>query len=260
MARLLPPPRRSPEPPRRCMRTIAPSERYAALFDATLPELPGIGHARRARVARRRASSAFARLASPAPRSRPGSTRRSGRSWRDAYTLATAVGLRRTAIAPYLLKEPGALRLVFVNGHLAADLSDDLPALPGRPVRSLASALEEGHASPFELGLESGSERALQCFERRLHDRWLPAPAERRRRVAGSGPAAVREPRPGPAGADQPAQPGRARRRRASRPGRDASDHRQRTGADQSGQPRSWSAKVPSFTTTACRSASSPAT
>ena len=162
MPHLAPLPRRSPEPPM-MQRMIAPSERYAALFEAALPGLPGSGHAP-VRDWRAASFERFRALGFPGPKVEAWKYTSVRPLVREEYAIAAAAGLRRAAIAPYLLKEAGALRLVFVNGHFAPDLSDDLPALPGRPVQSLARALDEGHASPFELGLESGSERAFSAL------------------------------------------------------------------------------------------------
>jgi Fe-S cluster assembly protein SufD len=53
---------------------------------------------------------------------------------------------------------------VFVNGRFAPELSDVLSDQPRAPVQSLAAALENGEVSPFELGLESSSERAFSAL------------------------------------------------------------------------------------------------
>jgi Fe-S cluster assembly protein SufD len=163
MPHLAPLPRRSPEPAPMMQRMIAPSERYAALFEAALPRLPGSSQAP-VRDWRQASFERFRALGFPGPKVEAWKYTSVRPVVRDDYSLAAAAGLRRAEIAPYLIKEPRALRLVFVNGHLAADLSDDLAALPGRPVQSLADALDEGHASPFELGLESGSGRGFSAM------------------------------------------------------------------------------------------------
>ncbi len=163
MPHLAPRPRRSPEPAPMMQRMIAPSERYAALFAAALPRLPGSAQAP-VRDWRGASFERFRALGFPGPKVEAWKYTPVRSVVRDDYTLAAAVGLRRAEIAPYLLKEPKALRLVFVNGHFAADLSDDLSALPGRPVQTLATALDEGAASPFELGLEASSEHAFSAL------------------------------------------------------------------------------------------------
>jgi Fe-S cluster assembly protein SufD len=163
MPHLAPLPKRSPERAATMQRMIEPSERYGALLQASLEGLPGAAHAP-VRQWREAAFERFRTLGFPGPKVEAWKYTSVRPVVREDYSLATPVRLRRADLAPYLLREPSALRLVFVNGHLAAELSDDLSAMPGRPVRSLATALDEGDASPFELGLESGSERAFSAL------------------------------------------------------------------------------------------------
>ena len=163
MPHLAPLLRRSPEPAPMMQRMIAPSERYAALFEAALAHLPGEQHAP-VREWRQASFERFRALGFPGPKVEAWKYTSVRPVVRDDYTLPAVVGLRRADLAPYLLKEPRALRLVFVNGHLAAHLSDDPSALPGQPVRSLATAMDDGAASPFELGLEASSERSFSAL------------------------------------------------------------------------------------------------
>ncbi len=168
MPHLVPPPRRSPEPapalPGMTMAGMsAPSERYAALFEAARARLPGARHAP-LREWREASFERFRALGFPGPKVEAWKYTPVRPLVREEHALATAVAVRRADLAPYLLRKPGALRLVFVNGRFAAGLSDDLSALPGRPVQTLAAALEEGEVSPFELGLETSSERAFSAL------------------------------------------------------------------------------------------------
>jgi Fe-S cluster assembly protein SufD len=146
---------------------IAPSERYGALFESALEHLPGVRHG--ALCDWRQASfERFRALGFPGPKVEAWKYTSVRPLVREDYALAAAAPVRRADIAPYLLRERNALRLVFVNGHFVAELSDDLSALPGRPVQTLAGALEDGAVSPFELGLEAGSERAFSALNAAL--------------------------------------------------------------------------------------------
>jgi Fe-S cluster assembly protein SufD len=163
MPHLVPLPRRSPERAPQMQGMIAPSERYAALFEAGLASLPGVDHAP-LREWRRAAFDRFTALGFPGPKVEAWKYTSVRPLAREDYALATAVPVRRADLAPYLLDEEDAFRLVFVNGRFAAELSDDVSDLPGRPVQSLAAALESGEVSPFELGLESSTERAFSAL------------------------------------------------------------------------------------------------
>ena len=135
--------RRSPELAVMSDRMITPADGYGRLFEAALPELPG---ARRAPVRAWREANfeRFRRIGFPGPKTEAWKYTSVRPLTREDYALAPRVTLARAAVAPFLLKEPKALRRVFVNGHVAAQLSDDLSALPGRAVQSLADALDAG--------------------------------------------------------------------------------------------------------------------
>ena len=144
-------------------RMIAPAEDYGRLFAAALPELPG---ARRGPVRAWREANfeRFRRIGFPGPKSEAWKYTSVRPIVREAYALAPKTALARAAVAPFLLKEPKALRLVFVNGHFAADLSDDLSAVPDRAVQSLALALDAGAVTPAEVGLEADAERGFSAL------------------------------------------------------------------------------------------------
>jgi Fe-S cluster assembly protein SufD len=163
MPHLVPLPRRSPERAPQMRGMIVPSERYGALFETALSHLPGARHAP-LRDWRAASFERFRALGFPGPKVEAWKYTSVRPLAREDYALAAAVPVRRADLVPYLLEQPNALRLVFVNGQFAAELSDDLSDLPGRPVQSLAAALETGEVSPFELGLESSSERAFSAL------------------------------------------------------------------------------------------------
>jgi Fe-S cluster assembly protein SufD len=144
-------------------RTIAPAADYGRLFAAALPALPG---ARRAQLRAWREANfeRFRTIGFPGPKTEAWKYTSVRPLVRDAYVLAPKARLARADVAPFLLKEPKALRLVFVNGHFAADLSDDLSALPDRAVQSLAAALDAGAVTPAEVGLEASSERGFSAL------------------------------------------------------------------------------------------------
>ncbi len=166
MPHLVPLPRRSPESAPTMQQMIAPSERYAALFEAARGQLPGARHAP-LRDWRQASFERFRALGFPGPKVEAWKYTSVRPLVREDYALATPAPVRRADLAPYLLGED-ACRLAFVNGHFLAELSDDLSDLRGRPVQSLAAALEAGEVSPFELGLESSSERAFSALNAAL--------------------------------------------------------------------------------------------
>jgi Fe-S cluster assembly protein SufD len=143
--------------------TTLAADGYGRLFAAALPGLPG---ARRAPVREWREASfdRFRRLGFPGPKSEAWKYTSVRPLAREDYALAPRTALARAEIAPFLLKEPRALRLVFVNGHFAADLSDDLSALPGGAVQSLALALDAGTVTPAEVGDEATAERGFSAL------------------------------------------------------------------------------------------------
>ncbi len=167
MPHLVPLPRRSPEPTPQTPAMIAPSERYTALFETALDRLPGTRHGA-LREWRQASFERFRALGFPGPKLEAWKYTSVRPLARAEYALANAARIGRAELAPWLLQERDALRLVFVNGYYCPELSDDVTALPGRPVQSLAGALEDGAVSPFELGLEAGSERAFSALNAAL--------------------------------------------------------------------------------------------
>jgi Fe-S cluster assembly protein SufD len=162
MRHLVPLPRRSPEPAPIMQGMIAPSDRYQALFASALAQLPGAGHGA-IRDWRQASFERFRALGFPGPKVEAWKYTSVRPLAREEYALAAAVPVRRAELAPFLLGG-GAHRLIFVNGRYAPELSDDLSDLPGRPVQNLAEALDNGDVSPFELGLESSSDRPFSAF------------------------------------------------------------------------------------------------
>jgi Fe-S cluster assembly protein SufD len=154
--------RRLPEPGPIVQRMIAPAEGYQALFERALEQLPGAGRAA-IREWRHASFQRFRALGFPGPKVEAWKYTSVRALAHEQYALATAVPVRRAELAPYLLSA-GVHRLVFVNGRFAPELSDDCSDLRGRPVRDLATALEEGEVSPFELGVESSSEHPFSAL------------------------------------------------------------------------------------------------
>jgi Fe-S cluster assembly protein SufD len=146
-------------------RTIAPGAPYPALFGAALPELPGSRHAGIRRL-REASFERFMALGFPGPKSEAWKYTSVGRLARAEFELASAVGLTRAAIKPYLV--PGARHLVFVNGHFSADLSDaasDAGAVSDCVmIGSLARALEAGDPAAVAALPEAEPERAFSAL------------------------------------------------------------------------------------------------
>jgi Fe-S cluster assembly protein SufD len=142
---------------------IAPGADYGRLFAAALPELPGTRHAP-LRAWREANFERFRRIGFPGPKSESWKYTSVRPLAREAYALAPRTAVARADVAPFLITEPNALRLVFVNGHFAASLSDDLSALPHAAVQSLAAALDGGAVTPVEVGLEACSERGFSAL------------------------------------------------------------------------------------------------
>jgi Fe-S cluster assembly protein SufD len=143
--------------------TILPADGYDALFAAARPHLPGHRHAP---VRARRAASfeRFRALGLPGPKAEAWKYTSVRPLAREQFALPTAAPVERAALAPYLLQERGALRLVFINGAFAAELSDDLSAVSQDAVQSLGAALDAG-AAELTLGdAESSSERGFSAL------------------------------------------------------------------------------------------------
>jgi Fe-S cluster assembly protein SufD len=143
-------------------RSITPGAPYPALFGAALPQLPGSRHA----GIRRRRQESFERFMSlgfPGAKAEAWKYTSIGRLARAEFELAPAAGgLTRAALKPYLV--PGARHLVFVNGHLATDLSDGESANSGVIVGSLARALERGDPAVVTALPESDPDRAFSAL------------------------------------------------------------------------------------------------
>ena len=60
------------------------------------------------------------------------------------FRLPERVEVDRADIAPFLIDDAAAMRLVFVNGRFAADLSDDSVCRKGRDSHEPRAALERG--------------------------------------------------------------------------------------------------------------------
>ena len=134
-------------------RSIAPGAPYRALFGAALPQLPGSQHAGIRRL-RQTSFERFMTLGFPGPKNESWKYTSIGRLARADFEIAPAAKLARAAIEPYLVQE--ARRLVFVNGHFSADLSDTGSANNRVMVGSLGQALERG--DPAVVAALSGSD------------------------------------------------------------------------------------------------------
>ena len=143
--------------------TIAPADGYEALFADALPRLPGTRHAR-LRASREASFERFRALGFPGPKAEAWKYTSVRPIARERFALPATAAIERATLAPYLLQEPGALRLVFVNGVLAADLSDDLSAVSDGAVQSLAAALDAGAADAAAFALEEASQRGFSAL------------------------------------------------------------------------------------------------
>ncbi len=167
MLHLVPPPKRSPEAALMAQRHVAPSPGYANLFGAASTRLPGARHTRirewrEANFERFRALGGF-----PGPKVEAWKYTPLGHLARHDYRLAPKASLQPADVAPFLLDRSAATRLVFVDGHFAAELSDDLSALPSRPVRSLAAALDDGSTTLSDLSdilSDADADRSLSAL------------------------------------------------------------------------------------------------
>lgn len=142
-------------------RSIAPGAPYPALFGAALPQLPGSHHAGIRRL-RQASFDRFMTLGFPGVKTEAWKYTSIGRLARAEVELARPVQLTRATIAPYLL--PEALHLVFVNGHLSADLSDAEFAEGEVIVTSLAQALERGDPAAVAALPVAESDRAFSAL------------------------------------------------------------------------------------------------
>jgi Fe-S cluster assembly protein SufD len=122
-------------------RSIAPGAPYPALFGAALPRLPGAQHPGIRRL-RQAGFERFMTLGFPGPKNESWKYTSISRLARAGFEIAAVAKLTRAAIEPYLVRE--ARRLVFVNGHFSADLSDTESANDRVSVASLGQVLERG--------------------------------------------------------------------------------------------------------------------
>jgi Fe-S cluster assembly protein SufD len=139
----------------RTERLIVPDARYPALFGSALPQLPGARHP----AVRRRREAGFERfmtLGFPGPKTEAWKYTSVGPLARTAFDLPSRRELRRADVKPYLVA--GATRLVFVNGHFAADLSDDPSDSERATVGSLAAALERGDPAALDALFDDSAE------------------------------------------------------------------------------------------------------
>lgn len=140
--------------------TITPGEHYTTLFGHALAALPGA----RAPKTKERREASFARfqaLGFPGPKTEAWKYTSVGPLAKLPYDLAPQVELGRADIAPFLIDDRQAVRLVFVNGHFAPALSDT-PATNGKVrIASLAAVLDDGEAEPW---LEAETERGFSAL------------------------------------------------------------------------------------------------
>lgn len=144
-------------------RRIAPSEHYRDLFAGALADLPGAANL----PCRRLREASFARfetLGFPGPKAEAWKYTPLAPLARLEFRLPAPATLGRADIAPYLIDDTAAVRLVFVNGRFSADLSDSLSAVEGATVTSLAGALEHGDRDCLELLPEEDVERGLSAL------------------------------------------------------------------------------------------------
>jgi Fe-S cluster assembly protein SufD len=140
---------------------IAPPAHYRALFGAALGDLPGAATL----PCRRQREQSFARfeaLGFPGPKAEAWKYTQLAPLTKLEFRLPEPVEIGRADIAPFLI-EDAAATLVFVNGRIAADLSDPLSAEKGVRITDLATALERGDRECFDLVPED-DERGLSAL------------------------------------------------------------------------------------------------
>ncbi len=124
-------------------RQIAPPPSYADLFGRAIAQLPGARN-RQLKELREASFERFATLGFPGPKAEAWKYTSIGPLARQAFGLPSRVRLSRADIKPWLITDRHATRLVFVNGHFAADLSDNVSAERGVSLSNLGAALENG--------------------------------------------------------------------------------------------------------------------
>jgi Fe-S cluster assembly protein SufD len=147
---------------------IAPPAHYRALFGAALGDLPGAATL----PCRRLREESFARFEAqgfPGPKAEAWKYTQLAALAKLDFRLPERVEVGRADLAPFLIDDPEAIRLVFVNGRFAADLSDALSAGNGSAekgvtVTSLDQALERGNRDCLDLLPEDDDERGLSAL------------------------------------------------------------------------------------------------
>ncbi len=130
-------------------RMIAAPDAYSTLFRDAMGTLPGDG--RGDVVALRKSSfDRFQALGFPGPKVEAWKYSPVAGLAREAMAPAATAELDARDIGPYLIDDHETRRLVFVNGHFRADLSDGGDQ-EGVTVADLASALGEGLVDPRDL-------------------------------------------------------------------------------------------------------------
>jgi len=145
---------------------IAPPPHYRALFGAALPDLPGAATL----PCRRRREESFARfetLGFPGAKTEAWKYTQLAPLAKLEFRLPSPIEIARADIAPFLIDDAAAT-LVFVNGRLAADLSDPLSAKNestenGVTITSLDQALERGDRDCLDL-LPEEDEQGLSAL------------------------------------------------------------------------------------------------
>jgi Fe-S cluster assembly protein SufD len=129
---------------------ISPPAHYRALFGAALGDLPGAATL----PSRRRREESFARfevLGFPGPKAEAWKYTQLAPLAKLEFRLPERIEVGRADLAPFLIADPAAIRLVFVNGRFAPHMSDALSAEKGVTVASLDQALERGDPDCLDL-------------------------------------------------------------------------------------------------------------
>jgi Fe-S cluster assembly protein SufD len=145
------------------VRSIVPDAHYATLFGSALAQLPGARHPAIRRL-REASFDRFRTLGIPGPKSEAWKYTSLGPLARARLDLAPPLELCRADVKPYLVR--GATHLVFVNGHFAAELSDEETVAEGVTMQSLAVVLERGDPTPLDGFADAG--RAFSALNEAL--------------------------------------------------------------------------------------------
>src|ERR687892_1917656 len=106
---------------------IAPPAHYRALFGAALGDLPGAATLPCRRL-REEGFARFEALGFPGPKAEAWKYTQLAALAKLEFRLPAPAPVGRDDVASFLLDEPAATRLVFVNGGFAPELSDTLSA------------------------------------------------------------------------------------------------------------------------------------